>query len=183
VPRTRLLCGRMEAPRLAHRRHGSKVALACVVGMVATLTCPLPVGAKSESKGSDKRENIRVEPLSTWLETFAPTATVTRYGDMIFLAGMPPFDPATGKVVNAPIERQTELVLEQMKRSLEAAGSDMEHVLKVNVYAKSIKDFSAINSVYVKYFKKPYPARIFLNVQDWPSHFDLEIDCVAAVKR
>ena len=60
-----------------------------------------------------KREVIRVEPLSTYLERWkAPTSAVTRHGDTIYVSGFPPFDPATGEVVNAPIERQTELVME-----------------------------------------------------------------------
>lgn len=71
-----------------------------------------------------KREVIRVEPLSTYLEKWrAPTSAVTRNGNTIYVSGFPPFDPDTGEVVDAPIERQTELVLEQMKLCLEAAGS------------------------------------------------------------
>ena len=55
-----------------------------------------------------KREIIRVEPLSTYLEKWkAPTSAVTRHGDTIYVSGLPPFDPATGEVVDAPIERQT----------------------------------------------------------------------------
>jgi 2-iminobutanoate/2-iminopropanoate deaminase len=76
------------------------------------------------------REIIRVEPLSTYLERWkAPTSAVTRHAGTVYVSGFPPFDPATGQVVNAPIERQTELVLEQMKLCLEAAGSSLEHVL------------------------------------------------------
>lgn len=79
-----------------------------------------------------KREIIRVEPLSTWLENWkAPTSAVTRHGDTVYVSGFPPFDPSTGEVIDAPIERQTEMVLEQMKRCLEAAGTSLKNVLKV----------------------------------------------------
>lgn len=67
-----------------------------------------------------KKEVIRVEPLSTYTERWkAPTSTVTRHGDTVYVSGLPPFDPETGEIVNAPIERQTELVLEQLKLCLE----------------------------------------------------------------
>jgi 2-iminobutanoate/2-iminopropanoate deaminase len=74
-----------------------------------------------------QREIIRVEPLSTYLEKWkAPTSAVTRSGDMLYVSGFPPFDPDSGEVVDAPIERQAELVLEQMKLCLETAGSSRE---------------------------------------------------------
>jgi 2-iminobutanoate/2-iminopropanoate deaminase len=89
-----------------------------------------------------KKEVIRVEPLSTYLENWkAPTSAVTRSGDTIYVSGFPPFDPDTGKVIEAPIERQTELVLEQMKLCLETAGSSSENVLKCNVYCTSVEKF------------------------------------------
>ena len=129
-----------------------------------------------------KREIIRVEPLSTYLERWkAPTSAVTRHGGLIFVSGFPPFDPATGEVIDAPIERQAELVLEQMKLCVETAGSSLENVLKCNVYCTSVDQFAAVNAIYAKYFPKDPPARIFINVPAWPGHFDIEIDCVAAV--
>jgi len=128
-----------------------------------------------------KREIIRVEPLSTYLEKWkAPTSAVTRHGDTIYVSGFPPFDPVTGEVVNAPIERQTELVLEQMKLCLETAGSSLEKVLKCNVYCTSVEKFASVNAIYSRYFPKDPPARIFVNVPAWPGHFDIEIDCIAA---
>src|ERR1700755_396198 len=86
-----------------------------------------------------KRTVIRVEPLSSYLERWkAPTSAVTRQGDTIYVSGFPLFTPARGEVVDAPIERQTELVMEQMKLCLEAAGSSLENVLKCNVYCTSV---------------------------------------------
>ena len=128
------------------------------------------------------KQIIRVEPLSTWLEQWkAPTSAAVRHGDTVYVSGFPPFDPDTGEVVDAPIERQTELVLEQMKLCLEAAGSSLEQVLKCTVYCTSVERFAAVNAVYARYFPKDPPARVFVNVPAWPGHFDIEIDCIAAV--
>ena len=128
------------------------------------------------------REVIRVEPLSSYLEKWkAPASVVTRHGDTIYVSGLPPFDPATGEIVDAPIERQTELVPEQLKLCLETAGWSLENVLKCNVYCTSVEKFAAVNASYSRYFPKTPPARIFVNVPAWPGHFDIEIDCVAAV--
>lgn len=129
-----------------------------------------------------KREIIRVEPLSTYLEKWkAPTSAVVRHGDTIYVSGFPPFDPDTGEVVDAPIERQTDLVLAQLKLCVETAGSSLENVLKCNVYCTSVEMFGAVNEVYNRYFPSNPPARVFVAVPAWPGHFDIEIDCVAAV--
>ncbi|MEX3932273.1 RidA family protein [Paraburkholderia phymatum] len=129
-----------------------------------------------------KREIIRVEPLSSWLERFkAPTSVVTRHGDTIYVSGLPPFDPATGEVVDAPLERQAELVLEQLKLCVETAGSSLDNVLKCNVYCTSVEQFATVSAIYARYFPNDPPARIFVGVPAWPGHFDIEIDCIAAV--
>jgi 2-iminobutanoate/2-iminopropanoate deaminase len=129
-----------------------------------------------------KKEVIRVEPLSTYLERVkAPTSAATRCGDTVYVSGFPPFDPETGQIAVTSIERQTELVLEQMKLCLEAAGSSMADVLKCNVYCTSVEKFAAVNEVYARYFPTDPPARIFINVPAWFGPFDIEIDCIAAV--
>ena len=129
-----------------------------------------------------ERESIRVEPLSTFLERGkAPASVVTRHGDTIYVSGLPPFDLETGEIVDAPIERQTEIVLEQLKRCVEAAGSSLEKVVRCTVYCTSVEKFAAINAIYARYFPKDPPARMFVNVPAWPRRFDIEIDCIAAV--
>ena len=71
-----------------------------------------------------EREIIRVEPFDTNFEKWGvPVSVCTRAGDMVFMSGLPPFDPDTGELLqHAPFERQAERILEQMKTALEAAG-------------------------------------------------------------
>jgi len=129
-----------------------------------------------------KRQIIRVEPLATYLEKYkAPTSTVTKHGDTIYVTGAPPFEPDTGEIFTGDIKRQTELVLQQMKLCVETAGSSLENILKVNVYVTNVAMFPAVNEVYRQFFPKDPPARIFINVPAWNGGFDIEVDCIAAI--
>lgn len=84
--------------------------------------------------------------------------------------------------MDAPIERQTEFALEQMKLCLETAGSSLDQVLKCNVYCTSVDKFAAVNAIYSRYFPSDPPARIFVAVPAWPGRFDIEVDCIAVVR-
>jgi 2-iminobutanoate/2-iminopropanoate deaminase len=73
-----------------------------------------------------KRTSLRVEPISAYLERYrkgAKAYPVAIAGDMVFVSDLPPFDPETGDIKPVPFARQAELVMAQMKRCLEAAGS------------------------------------------------------------
>ena len=131
-----------------------------------------------------KRVPIRVEPFSTYLERRrkGPIYPVIVAGETIYVSGLPPFDPETGELKRMPFARQAEIVLAQMKKCVEAAGSSMERVVKCNVYCTPGEThFGQFNEVYARYFPSESPARIFLHVPSWPGPFDIEIDCVAIV--
>jgi 2-iminobutanoate/2-iminopropanoate deaminase len=129
-----------------------------------------------------KREVVRVEPISSYLERFkAPASAVTRAGNMIFVSGLPPFDPDTGEIKPMGIEWQTVRVLEQMKLCLEAAGASLDNVMKCNIFCTSSKHFAAVNAAYARYFPNDPPARIYVCIPEWTGPFDIEIDCIAMV--
>jgi 2-iminobutanoate/2-iminopropanoate deaminase len=130
-----------------------------------------------------KRTPIRVEPISTYLEARrkGPIYPVVVAGELVFVSGLPPLDPDSGELKRFPFERQAEIVLEQMKRCLEAAGSSLAQVVKCNVYCTNASYFGEFNEIYARYFPVDSPARIFVCVPGWPGPFDIEVDCVAVI--
>ncbi len=108
-----------------------------------------------------------------------PLSSGVRAGDFIFVSGQVGFeDPKTGKELKS-IEAQTSQCLENMKAVLEAAGSSMTDVVKVNVYLKNAGDFQKMNEVYRRYFTKDLPARCTVVPALTQPKMLIEIECVA----
>jgi 2-iminobutanoate/2-iminopropanoate deaminase len=112
-------------------------------------------------------------------EAIGPYSQGIMHGDLLFLAGQIPIDPATNELQLGTIEEQTTLVLENLKAVLEAAGMTMENVLSTSVFLADLDDFPAMNAVYGTYFETDPPARATVEVSRLPRDVLVEISAIA----
>ena len=108
-----------------------------------------------------------------------PYSPAVRAGGFIFVSGQGPIDPQTGEVLRGTIAQQTELVLNNLRLILEAAGSSVAKVVKTNVYLDKIEDFAAMNEVYAAFFAQGPPARTTIEAANLPLGIGVEIDLIA----
>lgn len=108
-----------------------------------------------------------------------PYSQAVRYGDLLFLSGQVAEDPRTGEVVKGSIAEQTRLTLENIKAVLEAAGSSLEMVLRVNIYLTDITTKPEMNAVYQEYFPRNQPTRVAVAVKELDDDLDVEMDVIA----
>ena len=110
-----------------------------------------------------------------------PYAQAVRAGNLLFVSGQIPLDPATGQMVAGDITIQTERVLKNLAAILEAAGSNLSRVLKTTVYLLDLEDFGKMNAVYAKFLGENPPARATVQVARLPRDAAVEIDLIAEV--
>jgi 2-iminobutanoate/2-iminopropanoate deaminase len=103
-------------------------------------------------------------------------------GDLIFVSGQAAVNPETGRLVEGDISAQTNQTLLNLKAVLEAAGSDLEHVLKTSVFLLDMNDFAEMNEVYRQFFPAEQPARTTIQAARLPIDARVEIDLIATRK-
>jgi 2-iminobutanoate/2-iminopropanoate deaminase len=102
-----------------------------------------------------------------------------RIGDFLFCSGQIPLDPVGGVLVEGGIEKQTERVLENIGILLRDQGLDFANVVKTTVFMMNLGEFAAMNAVYSRYFRPPFPARSTVQVAGLPKGALVEIEIVA----
>lgn len=113
-----------------------------------------------------------------------PLSQAVKYGNLVFVSGFLAKEPVTGSVVLGGMREQTKQVMENLKHTLEAAGSSLEDVLKVTVYITDKRKFEEMNKVYRSYFPKKPPARICVEASGIMRDDCLvEMDCIAAIQK
>lgn len=108
-----------------------------------------------------------------------PYSQAVQAGNLVFVSGQLPIDPATGEFAGATIAEQTRQSLTNIRSILEAAGYTMNDVVKTTVLLADIGDFAPMNQVYAEFFTDNKPARAAFAVRDIPKGALVEIEAVA----
>ncbi|MBW2425385.1 MAG: RidA family protein [Deltaproteobacteria bacterium] len=109
-----------------------------------------------------------------------PYSQAIRAQGLVFASGQIPLDPTTGEIVGGEIEDEARQVLANLRAVLQAAGSDLDHVVKATVYLTDLSLFPRVNAVYAEAFEsEPAPARVTVGVASLPLGARVEIDAIA----
>ena len=108
-----------------------------------------------------------------------PYSAALRAGELLFVSGQVPIDPATGMMVEGDILQQTRRALENVGLLLRAAGLTYASVVRTTVFLADMNDFKAMNEVYSTFFTEPYPARSTVQAARLPRDARIEIDAIA----
>lgn len=141
--------------------------------------------------GVDLHPQIRKARQMTRTPLFAPAAPealgpyshgIAASGELVFLSGQTPVDPATGALVAGDISVQAERVFANLSTVLESGGLTLADAIKVNVFLVDMADFAAMNEVYARVFPHPFPARTTVAVAGLPLNARIEVE-LTAVRR
>jgi len=116
----------------------------------------------------------------------APSAIGTysqavKSGNLVFLSGQIPLDPATMEFVDGDFEARARQVFDNLRAVAEAAGGDLNQVVKLTIFLTDLTNFAMVNSVMEDYFEQPFPARAAVGVASLPKGADVEADAILAL--
>jgi 2-iminobutanoate/2-iminopropanoate deaminase len=115
--------------------------------------------------------------MSPLVETSTPPNTpqpigpynhIAKVGQFITIGGTAGIDPATGQLAGPAVHSQTKQILESFKLMLESVGSDLQHVVHINVFLKDMQDFESMNQAYIEQLGDHRPARTVIGVNELP---------------
>ena len=111
-------------------------------------------------------------------KAIGPYSTAVLSGHSVYLSGMIPVDPATGKLVEGGVEEQARRVFENIAIVLEELGLAPQSAVKATVFLTDLGDFGAVNAIYSDFFKADFPARSCVEVSRLPAGASVEVELV-----
>lgn len=99
-------------------------------------------------------------------------------GDTVYLSGQIPLDPETMELVSGDIKVSVQRVFDNLRAVCEAAGGQLQDIVKLNIYLTDMADFAAVNEIMATCFQEPYPARAAIGVAALPKGVPVEMEGV-----
>jgi 2-iminobutanoate/2-iminopropanoate deaminase len=112
-------------------------------------------------------------------KAIGPYSPALRIGQWLFISGQISIDPASGGFLAGDVKAETQRVMENIEALLRAGGLDFSAVARTTVFLADMNDFGAMNEVYGRFFRDPYPARATVQVARLPRDARVEIDVIA----
>jgi len=111
-----------------------------------------------------------------------PYSQAVRAGDIVWLSGQIPLDPATMELVTASPEAMVRRVFDNLAAVAEAAGGSLDDVVKLNIYLTDLGWFERVNAIMQEYFREPWPARAAIGVASLPKGAEVEMEAVLVLE-
>lgn len=111
----------------------------------------------------------------------APYNQAIRIGDLVFVAGQLGIELETGELAGPSVEEQTGQIMRNLSAILDAAGSNLDQLVKTTVFLLDLDDFGGMNEVYARYVGDRPPARSTIGISQLPSGARVEIEAIAHV--
>ncbi len=133
------------------------------------------------NQNADKQAMKEIISTESAPGAIGPYSQAIKVNGMVFCSGQIPIDVATGEFVSHDVAEQTDQVLKNLTAVLNAAGTDLNGVVKTTVFLSDMNDFAVMNEVYGRYFSENKPARATVQAARLPKDAKVEIDCIAVV--
>ena len=104
-----------------------------------------------------------------------------RAGDAVYISGQIPLDPTTMEMTDG-IENQIRRVFQNVSAICQAAGGEVDDIVKLTVYLTDLAHFSLVNEAMAEFFSKPYPARAAVQISALPKGAQVEVDAVMSAR-
>lgn len=125
-----------------------------------------------------KKEAVHTSGATAAIGTYSQAI---KTGRLVFLSGQIPLNPATMELTGGDFEARARRVFENLKAVAQAAGGDLDRIVKVTVYLTDLANFATVNTVMAEYFAEPYPARAAVGVASLPKGADVEAEAILAL--
>ncbi len=135
-------------------------------------------GNDRKNTGDNMKQIVRTHAAPKPIGAYSQAV---KSGNTVFISGQIPLDPETMEMVSDNIEQQIEQVFKNLSEVTQAAGGDLNDIVRLTMYLKDINDIAKANEAMARFFEEPYPARVSIEVSALPRQALIEVDAIMVI--